>query len=239
MTNEELVYLYQNGDKQALESIVEQNRGIVFKMANKYYVDATNSIDKEDIEQEGFMGLMIAAGKYNINNPNKAHFITYAVFWIRAKINRFIYKKNTNNETSLNAPTNKEGDNQLGDYIESVDYSFENVEERIYIKQLHEELEQVMFEHNTLKEREILKMHYGWNGSKSMTFHEIGDIFGVTRSMIQQYERIALGKINRSPWGAIKIKEIYNQKVYRGNCSVLGAIEKIDFASKYLCNGVN
>src|SRR3712207_7622501 len=93
MTNEELVYLYQQGDKQVLDSLIEQNKGIVYKLVNKFYVEGTNSIDKEDLEQEGIIGLIIAAGKYDLNNPKKAKFITYAIHWIYSKINRYIKQR--------------------------------------------------------------------------------------------------------------------------------------------------
>lgn len=58
MSNEELVQLYEDGNKGALDKLVELNRGMVYKLANRFYTEKTNSIDKEDLEQEGFMGLM-------------------------------------------------------------------------------------------------------------------------------------------------------------------------------------
>ena len=56
MTNEELVELYQGGDKKALDLIIDQNKGMVYKLVNKFYTEDTSSIDKDDLEQEGFMG---------------------------------------------------------------------------------------------------------------------------------------------------------------------------------------
>jgi RNA polymerase sigma factor (sigma-70 family) len=82
-SNEELVYLLQQRDKQALKMLLDQNKGIVNKLVNKFYTEKTNSIDREDLMQEGFIGLILAANKYD--NPNKAQFITYAVFWINEK----------------------------------------------------------------------------------------------------------------------------------------------------------
>ena len=35
MSNEELVQLYQNGDKKALEKLIQANTGIINKIANK------------------------------------------------------------------------------------------------------------------------------------------------------------------------------------------------------------
>ncbi|WP_027625749.1 sigma-70 family RNA polymerase sigma factor [Clostridium lundense] len=234
MTNEELVQLYQHGDKQALSKLIEQNTGIVYKLANKFYVEDTNSIDKEDLEQEGFIGLMIAAEKYDFNNPKKAKFTTYAVHWIYSKINRYITQKNTNEETSLNTPIGKDEDAEIMDTLKSADYSFENVEERIYNQQLRKELEEVIMEHNTLKEREILKLRYGWNGNKSMTLYEVGQVFGTTLEKVRYTENTALRKIRRSPWGAIKAKEIYTRKIEEAKYSIDKVIDKINFADRYL-----
>lgn len=238
MTNEELIYLYQQGNKQALDKLIEKNTGIVYKIANKFYVEGSNSIDKEDLEQEGFMGLMVAAEKYDFNNEKKALFISYAVFWIYSKINRFIKQKNTNEETSLNTPRGEDGSMEIVDYIEGVDYGFENVEEKIYIQQLHEELNQVMMKYNTLKEREIIKMHYGWDGCSSMNFQEIGDIFSYSRTKAYQLESTALGKIRRSSWGAVKVKELYAQKIDKSKYRVPWAIKETNFPEMYLCEKI-
>ena len=114
MTNEELVKLYQLGDKQALEQLIEKNKGIVIKLVNKYYIDKTSSINREDLDQEGMIGLIIAANKYDLNNPKKASFITYAVFWVNQRLNRFVRQRNTNNEISLNKRIGEDEDTELG-----------------------------------------------------------------------------------------------------------------------------
>lgn len=234
LTNEELVYLYQQGDKQALEELLEKNKGIVNKLTNKYYVDKTSSIDREDLEQEGMIGLIIAANKYDLNNPKKASFITYAVFWVNQRINRFMKQRNTNSEISLNKRIGEDEDMELGDFIEGVDYSFENVEDKIYHHQLRQELEEVMNKYNTLKEREILKLHYGWDDNQCMNLSEIAELYQVTRASVYNIELIALSKIRRSPWGAKKAKEIYNQKKSRAAYSIPGIIESISFGQRYL-----
>ena len=234
MTNEELVYLYQQGNKQILDIIVDNNKGIVYKIANKFYVEGINSIDKEDLEQEGIIGLITAADKYDFDNPNKAKFSTYAVFWIRQRISRYINQRNTNEEVSLNSPLNGEGDAELMDYIEGVDYSFENIEEKIYIKQLHAELDSVMLNYNSLKEREIIKMHYGFDGTRCMTLQEIGDIFNVTGSMINSIENAALRKLRKSPWGRNKAIEIHGQRIENSRSRISDSIENINFAERYL-----
>jgi RNA polymerase primary sigma factor/RNA polymerase sporulation-specific sigma factor len=234
MLNEQLVQLYQAGDKQALDDLIEQNKGIVYKLVNKFYIEGTNSIDRDDLMQEGFIGLMAAANKYKFDIDHPCKFSTYAVYWIYQKINRFVKFKNTNEEVSLNEPVSEEGGTELLDYIEGADYSFENVEEKIYRQQLRKELGEVMLERNTLREREILKLHYGWDNNKYMTYESIGELFKVTGSRVRQIERMALRKIRQSNWSRHKAKEFYNVKKNKSIYSIPGTVDAIDFMDKYL-----
>lgn len=238
MTNEELVQLYQNGDKQALDKLIKQNRGIVNKLVNKFYTEGTNSIDREDLEQEGYMGLIAAASKYKSDIDNPAKFITYAIYWIYQKINRFIKYRSTNNETSLNTPIGENGDTELMDCIEGVDYSFENVEEQIYRQELRIELEEVMSKYNTLQGRNILKLNYGWDNNKCMTLNEIGEMLGVSGERARQLKSQALRKIRSSPWGREKIMKFYADERLIYEDSIPGTVESISFAQRYLYNEV-
>ncbi|MDP4178043.1 MAG: sigma-70 family RNA polymerase sigma factor [Bacillota bacterium] len=212
MTNEELIYLYQQGNKTALDKLLQQNKHIIYMLVNRFYTEGTNSIDKDDLVQEGFMGLMAAANKYDFNNEKKAKFITYAVFWINQKISRFVNTRCTSEEISLNAPTSDDEDNEILDYIEDVYYSFENIEEKLYIQQPHAELDQVMKENLTLLERQILELNYGWKNNKVMALQDVGQIFDMSKERTRQIERRACNKLRRSKWGYIKAREIYLQR---------------------------
>lgn len=219
MTNEELVYSYQQGNKQALDELIENNKGIVFKIVNKFNIDYNHTIEKEDLEQEGYIGLVIAVEKYDFDNEKKAAFITYAVNWIYQRIYRFVCGasdkdlaniKLNNSCTSLNIPTDEEGEMELIDYIEGVDYSFENMEEKIYNEQLHRELEQVMNETLTLREREVIKFNYGWNNIEPMTLKEIGNILNISIEATRQIKQKGFRKIRTSKWARINFKKFIN-----------------------------
>lgn len=225
MSNEELVELHQNGDTKALDKLIDMNMGIIYKLAKKY-----NGINKvmelEDLVQDGVMGLMKAAEIYNLYNENRAKFITYAIYYI----NRYILnsvngrsgKQEGNNKfhancTSLNIPVGQDGETtELGNLIEDIDYGFENIEERIYLKQLREQLEGSMSQYNTLEEREILKLRYGWN-FKPMTLDEVGEVFNITGSRVRQKESMALRKLRTSIWGRINAKEFYKYGYIEGS----------------------
>ncbi|WP_373205844.1 sigma-70 family RNA polymerase sigma factor [Clostridium tertium] len=215
MSNEELVQLYQNGDNKALDELIENNTGMIKKIANKY-----NGINRElefdDLFQNGVLGLMAAAKKYKFDIEKKAKFITYAVFYI----DRYMYRsvngcsskdignnKLYNSCTSLNIPIGEEGETrELEDFIEYIDYGFENIEEKLFIANLRKELEDLMQTHNTLEQREILKFKYGWN-SKPMTLNEIAEIFNITGNKARLTESAALRKLRNSMWAKQNMKE--------------------------------
>ena len=208
MSNEELVQLYQDGDNKALEELIVSNERIIYKIANKYN-GINRELELEDLYQNGVLGLITAAKKYDFNNEKKAKFITYAVYYINRYINNSVNgwgtREASNNKfysscISLNIPTGEEGETrELGEFIEYIDYGFENIEEKLFLKNLREELEEVMQTHNTLEQREMLKLKYGWN-SKPMTLNEIADIFNITGNKARLTESAALRRLRNSMW---------------------------------------
>lgn len=205
MNNEELVMLYKHGDNKALEQLTKQNEKLIYKIANRFYVENTNSIDFEDLVQEGYLGLIAACNKYNPNLNTK--FITYAFYWIYKNISRFFKYKNTNNETSLNAPVGEEEDNELLDFMESKDKPIENLEDKLYIQELREDLEGVMERYNTINEREVLKLTYGWD-IEPVTPDTIADLLKTSSDKVKKTRVNAINKIRRSMW----FKKEYNKR---------------------------
>lgn len=213
--NEELLKLYKKGYKKALDKLIENNIGIIKKIAIKYN-GINRELELDDLIQEGILGLIAAANKYDFNNVKKAKFITFAVFYIdrylHSCVNGGSSKEIGNNKlykscTSLNTPVGEEGEaSELGDFVEGVDYGFENVEEKVYLQKLRSDLEGAMMEFNKLEEREVLKYRYGWN-TAPMSLNEIGEIFNMTGNRIRNIEYIALNKLRNSRWAIKNIKE--------------------------------
>jgi RNA polymerase primary sigma factor len=81
----ELSKRIQKGDKAARSRLIEANLRLVVKIARKY---VTSGVSFMDIVQEGNMGLMRAAEKYD--HLKNVRFSTYANFWIRQAIVRFL-----------------------------------------------------------------------------------------------------------------------------------------------------
>jgi RNA polymerase primary sigma factor len=74
-----------NGDLEARTKLVEANLRLVVSVAKKY---SNSGIELLDLIQEGNMGLMKAAEKFEYKRGHK--FSTYATWWIRQGITRSI-----------------------------------------------------------------------------------------------------------------------------------------------------
>ncbi len=209
MTNEELVQLYQDGDKRALERLLEANKGLVYKVSMKFYTERDNAIDQDDLVQEGRIGLIVAAEKYDINGD--VPFASYAYYWIYQKMYRFMYPKRSmvNNNlkfVSLNTPIGEDGEMELGDTLGEEQEEFCSVEESVYHQQLNEELHQAMDENLNEQQRQVLFMRYGLN-CRVHTLEQAGEVIGVTKQRVKSIEDKSMRLIRASRWGRMKMLE--------------------------------
>ena len=84
----ELAIKMKNGDKKAREIFINSNTALVVHIAKDY---KNKGISFLDIVQEGNIGLIIAADKFD---PEKGYrFSTYAAYWIKQRIRRSIISK--------------------------------------------------------------------------------------------------------------------------------------------------
>lgn len=84
----ELTRAVQNGDEKARQKLIESNMRLVINIAKTY---RSKAIPFEDLIQEGAIGLMQAAERFD---PEKGfRFSTYATHWIRQAIGRAIDNK--------------------------------------------------------------------------------------------------------------------------------------------------
>lgn len=85
MTNEQLVTQIQTGVcvVENMTQLWQQNKNMIAKLANRYKSHA----EFEDLMQEGYIGLCNAVDAWN---PDGATFLSYAVFWIKQAMIRYI-----------------------------------------------------------------------------------------------------------------------------------------------------
>lgn len=167
---------------------------------------AINSgIDKEEIEQIAWEGVMRAAYKYDPTLPNPAFpgqpiaFVTYAMNWIRAFVSRACFdaskrrlKTSSGKTVSGNAAVGKgdlrNGWSMIADPRPSEHESSENgtlIREKVasVLKQL------------TPRRRQIIELRWGLDGNGERTLDECGQLLGVTRERVRQIEKQAMERI--------------------------------------------
>lgn len=88
MSNEQLVACIQAGIDVAENMLLlwERNQGMIGKIASRY----AGYENIEDLKQQGYIGLYDAVQGYRAEEGSK--FITYAAFWIRQSIQRYLQK---------------------------------------------------------------------------------------------------------------------------------------------------
>lgn len=80
-------YLSDTGNEEAKHRLIESNLRLVISIA-KRYCKASKTVTLQDLIQEGNIGLMKAADRFDYTKGYK--FSTYATWWIRQGIRRFI-----------------------------------------------------------------------------------------------------------------------------------------------------
>lgn len=244
-TNEELVKLYQEGNKQAMDELLENNSGIIGKLVKKYLF-INKKFEYDDLFNSGVVGFIKAAQMYDFNNEKRAKFSTFAIFIVDKEIFTSINGRSSkdieNNRIydsaiSLNTPVGENEDTELLNAIGDKDYSFENVEYQLYLKQLRSELEKVMDECLTLNQREVLKFRYGWNVAP-MALQEIGDILGMSRERVRQIEAKTLRTIRNSKWTKTTGREFARELIGVRGSTYSSVENRIDFMDRYFKNVV-
>jgi len=119
MTDDELIKLINNGNKQAEEILIERYKKLVFSKSKLYYIV---SGDRNDVIQEGMIGLYKAIRDYEINKQSS--FRSFASICIMRQMITAIKAANRqkhqllNSSISLNKPIyNEESDRTLLDVL--------------------------------------------------------------------------------------------------------------------------
>ena len=97
MTDEEVISLVKNDDKYAIDFIIDKYKGLVNMKVSKYFIIGA---EKEDIIQEGMIGLFKAIQSYNSDKQNS--FKTFANMCIERQLITAIKTSNRQKHMPLN-----------------------------------------------------------------------------------------------------------------------------------------
>ena len=186
---EKYIKLWDNGDLEARNKLIEHNLRLVAHIAKKY-----NQLnDNDELISIGTVGLIKAVSTYK---SDKGKLVSYASRCIENEILMYLRQnKKRQNDVSLqdSVGLDKEG-NEITLEDKLADES-KSVEEVTDLKIRTEKLYKAMKNRLTKREFEILVLRYGLNGEKEVTQREIAKNMGISRSYVSRIETKALSKL--------------------------------------------
>jgi len=184
--SEEEYYLkkFFNGDKDAKNKLIEHNLRLVAHIAKKY---ASNSQDNEEFISIGTIGLIKGINSFSEDKGFKLS--TYCSRCIENEILMYLRStKKPSGDISINnvIGTDKDGnDMELVDILENDEIDpIDNIYNKVITKQILEYINNKLPE----RERQIIYMRYGLDGSDSKTQQEVADTLGISRSYVSRIE---------------------------------------------------
>lgn len=227
---------------KSFENLVNSNWRLALEWAWKKA--DSSSLDIKDLLYPAYMGLIIAAAKYDFRKGYQ--FSTYATWWIRSKINRAIADTNSIIRVPIHvqervnrAIRRGEDDNEevarimgfrqtdsLSRLIDDQETEFgdlipdpgEDTEENGLQEVFRERILIVMQKFLTHRQLKVLIWRLGFEDGRERSLEEIGQEMRVTRQRIQQIESEALKKL-RQPEAVSMLRDLLenNSQVGVGN----------------------
>ena len=198
MSNEELAARIQAGERELIPELWEQVRRFVWMKARSRYLltDGYGGVEVEDLAQSGFLALLEAVESFEPEGEYK--FLTYLSYHLKTAFAesggyRSLKRDPLNSCTSLDTPLDdsQDSDTLLDLQADPAD-NFEDVEQRLWLQQLHNALERAM---NDLPERQRDTLHRRyWKGE---TLRDISKTEGVAIEAVRQWEKRAFRSIKR------------------------------------------
>lgn len=188
------ISLWEKGDEQAREILIERNLRLVAHIAKKY-ATATQSMD--DYISTGTIGLIKAVNTYR--SGKSVRLATYAARCIENEILMSIrVSKKTSSEVSINLPIgiDKDGNEiSLNDILGTdPDAVIDDINTRIQVRDMLNALGSVL----TDREKQIIIHRYGILGTAPRTQREVAAYLGISRSYVSRIEKKALEKLRRA-----------------------------------------
>ena len=179
--------LFENGDKDAENKLIEHNLRLVAHVTKKYYFGMANEHD--DLVSIGTIGLMKAINTFN--NGKNIKLATYASRCIENEILMYLRRSNKiRGEISIDEPLNQDGDgNEL--LLSDILGTDEDTTSRAMEDEVDMELLKAAILKLNAREKHIMELRFGFNNYKEKTQKEVADLL---RNFTKLY--IKIGKEN-------------------------------------------
>ena len=192
-SSEEQHYLekMKEGDEEAKNILIERNLRLVAHITKKY---STAKVDQEDLISIGTIGLI-----KGINSFEASKGVRLATYVARCIDNEILMHlrstKKLNSEVYLEDPIGNDKDGNtvvLQEVLENEERSIEEeVDLKFKIKRLYAKMKEILKQ----RERSIIELRFGLNGSKPKTQHEIAEMMEISRSYVSRIETKEIKKL--------------------------------------------
>lgn len=183
--------LMKNGNEEARNILIERNLRLVAHVCKKY---STTKIDQDDLISIGSIGLIKGINSFDSSKGVKL--ATYVSRCIENEILMYLRSaKKLSSEVYLDDPIGKDKDDNVVTLQEVLENNDRNIEDEVdlkfTIKKLYEKMKDVLKE----REKTILELRFGLNGTKPQTQNEIADSMAISRSYVSRIETKAINKL--------------------------------------------
>lgn len=197
---DEVIKQAQSGDKRAIEYLINQNMDIVYAKAKYFFI---KGLDKDDVIQEGRVGLYKAVRDYKIDR--RASFRGFSQLCVHRQLVSAIKKANRQKHIPLNTSTSLD---KTIDYDDSSGRSFNEIlpdkDKNLEEDFIYREVLKVIF-NDIEKELTTLELEVFFQYLDSKSYKEISNFLGVNVKTVDNALQRARKKIN-------EIKCNYNLK---------------------------
>ena len=189
---EELVANLASGDENIRSTLIERNLRLVVYIARKF---ENTGVYIEDLISVGTIGLIKAVNTFN--PEKKIKLATYASRCIENEILMYLRRNSKiKAEISFYEPLNIDWDGNellLSDILGTENDTVYNLIEDEVDKQL---LFMALKNLNE-REKEIVKLRFGLNGSREKTQKEVADMLGISQSYISRLEKKIINRLKK------------------------------------------
>ncbi|AWK51292.1 RNA polymerase sporulation sigma factor SigE [Clostridium beijerinckii] len=189
---EELVNKLDNGDEKTRGTLIERNLRLVVYIARKF---ENTGVYVEDLISVGTIGLIKAVNTFN--PEKKIKLATYASRCIENEILMYLRRNSkVKAEISFYEPLNIDWDGNellLSDILGTENDTVYNLIEDEVDKQLLV----VALKSLNEREKEIVRLRFGLNGTREKTQKEVADMLGISQSYISRLEKKIIKRLKK------------------------------------------